>query len=103
VPEFVITRTRVSLTSSNSSFYGAGRISGDVSVFGTPTPEPVRRRVRVHRQDNGAPLRETWSRASDGAYSFDDLPSTTVCVISFDHTGQYGGVIETDVTPEPMP
>jgi hypothetical protein len=24
-------------------------------------------------------------------------------VTAFDHTGQYGGVIETDITPEPVP
>ena len=27
----------------------------------------------------------------------------TFYVTAFDHTGQFGGVIETDITPEPMP
>lgn len=82
--------------------FGDYRITGTTKNTGTPE-EPVRRRVRLHDQATGAVLREVWSDATTGAYDFDRIRMGVFYVTAFDHTGQFSGVIETDVTPEPMP
>lgn len=82
--------------------YGAYRITGTTKNTGTPDT-PVRRRVRLHDQASGRPMCEVWSDATTGAYSFDNISLGTYYVTAFDHTGAYSGVIETDLTPEPMP
>lgn len=81
---------------------GVYRITGTTKNTGTPEI-PVRRRVRLHDQPSGRVVREVWSDAATGAYSFDGIRMGVFYVTAFDHTGQYSGVIETDVTPEPMP
>lgn len=78
---------------------GAFQIVGTTKNTGTP-PTPVRRRVRLHEQSSGRIVRETWSDATTGAYTFAGLRLTAYYVTGFDHTGQYSGVIETDVIPE---
>ena len=78
---------------------GPLQITGTTKNTGTP-PTPVRRRVRLHEQSSGRIVRETWSDATTGAYSFTGLRLTAYYVVGFDHTGQYSGVIETDVIPE---
>jgi hypothetical protein len=78
---------------------GPLQITGTTKNTGTP-PTPVRRRVRLHEQSSGRIVRETWSDATTGAYSFTGLRLTAYYVTGFDHTGQYSGVIETDVIPE---
>jgi len=62
---------------------------------GEPTV-PVRRRVRLHDQPTGRPLREVWSSTA-GVYVFDKIRAGTYYVTAFDHTGQYGGAIETGI------
>lgn len=81
---------------------GRHRVVGTTSNTGTPNT-PVRRRVRLHRQSDGSLAGETWSAASNGAYSFENIAPGVYYVLSFDHTGLYGGVIETDIVAEPMP
>ena len=86
----------------------AGFDSGQLQIIGTTKntgapPTPVRRRVRLHEQSSGRLVRETWSDATTGAYSFTGLRLTTYYVVSFDHTGGFGGVIADNLTPEPMP
>lgn len=81
---------------------GFNRITGTTKNTGSPET-PVRRRVRLHDQQTGRAVREVWSNASTGAYSFDRIRAGTFYVVGFDHTGLYSGVIETDVVPEPMP
>jgi hypothetical protein len=87
----------------NIVFDGAYRIAGTTKNAGTPETPIGPRRVRLHDQLSGALVREVWSDATTGAYSFDNIRQGTFYVTAFDHTGSYGGVIETDVTPEPMP
>lgn len=84
--------------------YDAGdlRIAGTTKNTGTPEL-PVRRRVRLHEQITGRPVADTWSDAATGAYAFNNIGPGIYYVTGFDHTGQFSGVIETDVTPEPMP
>lgn len=81
---------------------GRYRITGTTKNTGTPEL-PVRRRVRLHDQLTGRAFREVWSDATTGAWSFERIRAGTFYVTAFDHTGTYSGVIETDVTPEPMP
>lgn len=64
---------------------------------GSPSNTAVRRLVRLHDQPSGLPLFEMWSDAMTGAFQFVGLRAGTFYVIAFDHTGQYNGVIETDI------
>jgi len=101
MPNLVVAKRSTVVLSSDKNFYGSGVLSGSVSQYAEPANIPLRRKVFVHRQDNGRPLRVTWS-SDAGQYAFNNLPLTTVFVIAFDHTGQYGGECETDiVVPEP--
>ena len=81
---------------------GSYRITGTTKNTGTP-PVPVGRLVRLHDQKTGEIVRQVWSDATTGAYSFTGLRLTTYYVVSFDHTGGFGGVIADNLTPEPMP
>ena len=81
---------------------GSYRIIGTTKNTGTP-PVPVGRLVRLHDQKTGEIVRQVWSDAATGAYSFAGLRLTTYYVVSFDHTGGFGGVIADNLTPEPMP
>lgn len=81
---------------------GLYRITGTTKTIGTPNA-PVRRRVRLNDQLTGIPLREVWSDADTGEYSFPYIQLRTCCVIAFDHTGLYAPAAEADITPEPMP
>jgi hypothetical protein len=95
-----MTQINFSLSSIDVGDGGVLRIVG--STKNTPD-HPVSRRVRLHDQRTGRVVRETWSDPVTGAYSFDWIRAGLYYVTSFDHTNTYGGVIETDVTPEPMP
>jgi hypothetical protein len=79
---------------------GVLQITGTTKVIGSPANVPVRRRVRLHEQRSGRLVREVWSDAATGAYAFTKLRAGTYYVTAFDHTGAYGGVIETDLVPE---
>jgi hypothetical protein len=79
---------------------GPGTITGTAKNIATPTNTPVFRRIRLHEQSSGRFVRENWSDATTGAYSFSGLRVTRYYIVGFDHTGLYSGVIETDVAPE---
>lgn len=81
---------------------GWHRVVGTAKKTGLPDV-PVRRLVRLHRQFDGRLVAETWSDASTGAYAFNWIVAGVYYIAAFDHTGEYGGVIETDVVAEPMP
>ena len=81
---------------------GSYRIIGTTKNTGTP-PVPVGRLVRLHDQKTGEIVRQVWSDATTGAYSFTGLRLTTYYVVSFDHTNTFGAVIADNITPEPMP
>lgn len=82
---------------------GQFRIVGTTKNKATPTDVAVSRRVRLHDQKTGDPVRETWSDATTGAYTFTGIRQTVYYVVSFDHTNTFGGVIADNLTPEPMP
>jgi hypothetical protein len=75
---------------------GPYALNATVSNAGSPNV-PVRRRVRLHDQRDGQMVREAWSRAGDGVYSFDKIRAGKFYVLALDHTGTYGAVIESDV------
>lgn len=81
---------------------GTGRIYGTVKRDAVPDV-PVYRRVRLHRMD-GLPIREAWSDAVTGEYTFNDLSLRyKYYVVAFDHTHDKRAVIADNLTPEPMP
>lgn len=84
-------------------FGGFGRIAGTVKEDGTPDV-PVKRRVRLHREQDGLVVREVWSHPTTGAYSFDYIDATKrYTVITYDYEHDYRAVIADNITPEPMP
>ena len=81
---------------------GPHAITGTTKNTGTPSNAPVRRRVRLHDQLTGRALREVWSDAATGAWTFIGIRAGLFFVMTLDHTGAYRGVIETDiVVPTP--
>ena len=97
------TATPSPLSAGDGHDGGFHRITGTVKVEAGAVDTPVRRRVRLHDQPSGRVVREVWSDAVTGAYTFGSIRTGKFYVTAFDHTGEYGGVIETDLTPEPMP
>lgn len=86
-----------------SSDYGYFRVPGTTKNKANPANLPVRRRVRLHFQLTGRIVREAWSDSATGEYAFDYISAGVYYVVAFDHTGERGGVIETDIVAEPMP
>ena len=81
---------------------GPYTITGTTKNTGTPSNAPVRRRVRLHDQFTGRALREVWSEAATGAYTFANIRAGLFFVMTLDHTGAYNGEITTDiVVPTP--
>ena len=84
-------------------FSGNGRIAGTVKEDGTPDV-PVKRRVRLHREQDGLLVREVWSHPTTGAYIFDHIDATKqYTVITYDYEHDYRAVIADNITPEAMP
>lgn len=76
--------------------------AGTTKTQGSPDNLPVRRLVVLFDRVALKAVRSMWSDAVTGAYQFKSLRAGTYFVVSFDHTGQYSGVIETDiVVPTP--
>ena len=82
---------------------GKGFIPGTVEEKATPNI-PLRRRVRLHRDVDGMMVRETWSDAVTGAYTFTDInPAYTYHAIAFDYARNYRAVVADNLTPEVAP
>jgi hypothetical protein len=78
------------------------RWSGVYRITGTTknTPDhPVSRRVRLHDQRTGDPVREVWSDPVTGAYAFNWIRAGLYYVTFFDHTGTYQAIVRSNVTP----
>ncbi|MGJ7506854.1 LamG-like jellyroll fold domain-containing protein [Variovorax sp. GT1P44] len=79
---------------------GVGRISGTTRKVGIPNNVPVRVRVRLVRERDFLPMRETWSDPITGAYSFDYVDELqTYTVVAFDHTHDERAVVGDNLTP----
>ena len=82
---------------------GAGFITGTVEEKAAPNV-PLRRKVRLHRDVDGMLVRETWSNATTGAYTFTDInPAYTYTVIAYDYAHNYRAVIADNLLPEVQP
>jgi len=78
------------------------KIQGTVFQKGTPNTA-VHRRVVLLEERSGRAIRETWSDATSGAYSFKNLsPDNRYTVLAYDHTGAFRAVIADAQVPEPM-
>ena len=89
----------------NHYYYGDHRIAGTVKhlVKGVSADAPLQRRVLLSDQATYVVVRETWSDASTGAYSFDHIdPVPHYLVIAFDHTRQHRAVIADNLRAQPM-
>lgn len=83
---------------------GAGSIPGTVKRDDSPVDVPLRRRVRLHREIDGMPVREVWSDGATGAYLFVDIdPAYRYTVIAYDHAHEYRAEVADNITPDVMP
>lgn len=79
---------------------GRGRINDVVNVKGTPD-YPIRRKVWLMRDRDGVVIRETWSDAVTGAYSFDFVDERErYSVLTFDHERNFRAVIADNLKPD---
>lgn len=75
---------------------GPGVISGVLTVDGVP----ARRRVVLHTESDGVRMRDGFSSAVDGTFSFDLLPDgQPYTVIAYDDTGAFQALIWNGVIP----
>lgn len=81
---------------------GRYRVTGTTKNKNLPTDLPVSRYVRLHDAVSGRVIRAQWSQEGTGNYSFERIRKGVFYVCSFDHTGQYNGVIATGVASELM-
>jgi hypothetical protein len=98
----ILQRTHPNLQVGASLNYGNYMIYGTVKNTGLPD-FPVYRRLRLHLSQSGAVIDDVFSDPITGDYQFRYLKYGSYYVVSFDHTGQYNGVIATDIYPIPMP
>ena len=101
-----MTRRAVGTNTPRAQYTSAGRgqIAGTTKNKALPVNVPVSRRVRLHDQQTGTLIREKWSDPGTGAYNFSGVPEGRKhYVVAIDHTGEYGGPIETDIVAELMP
>lgn len=85
-------------------FGGKGRVSGTTKEKHLPSNTPLRRRVGLIDESTRLLIREQWSDATTGAYSFDYVDMTrTYTVLSYDHTGAYRAVVADGQIPELIP
>jgi hypothetical protein len=83
----------------NGRWAGQYKITGTTKNKSSPSNLPVGRRVRLHDQNSGEVVQETWSDEVTGVYSFDYISNGVFYITAFDHTGNYNGVIATGITP----
>lgn len=90
-----------SVTARDVAFGGAGVVSGTVKRDADPVDLPMRRRVRLFDERSGLLVREAWSEAATGAYSFAGIDAArTYTVVAYDHDRAYRAVIADNMTPE---
>lgn len=84
-------------------FDGDGFIAGTVKRDADPADIPLKRRVRLHREHDGLPVRETWSDPVTGAYTFPQISRDFVyTVVAYDYLHDYRAVIADNIVPEVM-
>ncbi|SCK61177.1 hypothetical protein VAR608DRAFT_6993 [Variovorax sp. HW608] len=89
----------------NHYYHGGYRIAGTVKhrVKGVIANAPLRRRVLLIDQATYVVVRETWSDAATGAYSFDHIDAEPrYLVIAFGHERQHRAVVADNLRAQPM-
>jgi hypothetical protein len=89
----------------NHYYHGGHRIAGTVKrrQQGVNADVPLARRVLLIDQLTCAVVRQTWSDADSGAYSFDYIAAQPrYMVIAFDHQQRYRAVIADNLCAQPM-
>lgn len=89
----------------NHYYHGGHGIAGSVKrrIQGVVADEPLRRRVLLIDEANCIVVRETWSDATTGAYSFDHIGAEPrYLVIAFDHEGRHRAVVADNLRAQPM-
>lgn len=82
---------------------GNGRIYGTVKQKIGTGVTPLRRRVVLIHQRSQRMVRETWSDPATGAYQFAGINTSEVYyTATFDHEGNFRGVVADNLKPEPM-
>ena len=83
---------------------GRHRITGTVKEKGVAVDLPVSRRVLLLDERANFVVRETWSDAATGAYSFEYInPDIRYLVIAYDHKQNFRAAVADNLTAEPMP
>lgn len=101
VHAFATSAPRALATARDVEFGGRGVVSGTVKRDADPVDLPMRRRVRLFDERSGLLVREAWSEAATGAYSFAGLDATrTYTAVAYDHDRAYRAVIADNMTPE---
>lgn len=93
------------LGTRNHYYHGNHRIAGTVKhrVKGVIADAPLARRVLLLDEATYVVVRETWSDAATGAYSFDHIdPVPRYLVIAFDHQRQHRAVVADKLRAQPM-
>lgn len=94
----------VGTTGITSDLVHGGRVSivGTTKIKATPANLPTLARVRLLREVDAMPLRETWSNPVTGAFRFDDLSEKAGQYIALaqDPTGNYQAVAADRITAE---
>lgn len=80
---------------------GGGRVAGTVKEKNLPVNTPLRRRVQLIDEGTRLLVRELWSDALTGAYSFDYVdPTRKYTVLAYDYAQNYRAVLADNITPE---
>lgn len=82
---------------------GQFRVFGQVAIDSTPNDIPVRRQVRLFEKRNAALVRQVFSQADTGEYTFDFVASGSYFVVAHDYLNFYDAVVHDSIASEPMP
>lgn len=83
---------------------GNFRIVGTVKALSLGSNKPLRRRVNLIEEISGRMIREVWSDATTGDYSFNNIRGgRSYSVVAYDYVGAYAAVIADNLTPTEMP
>lgn len=80
-----------------------GVVYGTTEVHGTPNA-PLRARVRLMRERDGLPVRETWSHPTTGVWRFERVDMQEVyTVLTYPPARDHRAVVADGLIPEAMP
>lgn len=88
----------------NHYYHGKYRITGTVKEKGPQVDVPVSRRVLLIDERTNFVVRETWSDAATGGYTFNYInPEIQYLVISYDYKQNFRAAVADNLSAEPMP